>query len=49
MKLMTKQLEKRFAQVGRQDGVKDPLVSPSSLIRQEPEPGLRQNTILMIK
>lgn len=26
MKLMTKQLEKRFAQVGRQEDVKDPLV-----------------------
>lgn len=26
MKLMTKQLENRFAQVGRQEGVKDPLV-----------------------
>ena len=26
MKLLTKQLEKRFAQVGRQEDVKDPLV-----------------------
>lgn len=48
MKLLTKELEKRFVEIGDQQNDKDPVVIAKFLTRQGDRVGMQQNTIQKI-